>query len=227
MINTVRQTVLSLLNKSNFGYMTPLDFNLYAKQAQLEVFDELFSTYNDVINRENSRVSGTEYADRESVVREMIDFFVVQLNDQPQANPIPDNLYMLNRVALTGSNYEAENLPAHKIPLLNASHLTAPSVQFPAYTLVNDVVTVYPDNATNIDLTYVRYPATPKWTYVTLQNGEALFDESAADYQDFELSLDFETHLIRKICQYAGLEIREDMVIAYAKGEETEQKAQG
>lgn len=225
MINSVRQTVLSLLNKNNFGYMTPLDFNLYAHQAQMEVFDELFSDYNEVINQENQRLAGTEYANREIVIRETIDFFVVQLNDAAQG-ALPDDVYMLTRLAYTGSNYEAENVPAHKINLLTASHLTSPSLDFPAYVVVGNNVTLYPNNITNIDITYIRYPAIPKWTYVELVNGEALFNATAVDYQDFELPDDFEPHLVRKICQYAGLEIREDMVIAYAKGEEAEQNAQ-
>ena len=63
MINSVRQTVLSVLNKNNYGYISPSDFNLYAKQAQLEIFDGYFKELNQVINAENSRMSGTEYAD--------------------------------------------------------------------------------------------------------------------------------------------------------------------
>ena len=42
MINPVRKTVLSILNKNNYGYITPDDFNLYAKQAQLDIFDDYF-----------------------------------------------------------------------------------------------------------------------------------------------------------------------------------------
>lgn len=224
MINSVRQTVLSLLNKNNFGYMTPLDFNLYAKQAQLEIFDEMFSDYNDTINRENARMSGTGYANMETVIKETIDSFVVEVTQAQGA--IPDDVYMLTRVAITGSAYEAENVEPHKINLLTASHLTSPTLDFPAYTLVGRDVLIYPATVNDVDLTYVRYPATPKWTYTSLAGGEALFDESSVDYQDFELPLDFEPHLVRKICQYAGLEIREDMVIAYAKGEEAEQNAQ-
>ena len=63
MIESVRSTVLSILNKNNFGYLSPADFNLYAKQAQLEIFDEYFNDYNYQINKENVRQSGTGYAD--------------------------------------------------------------------------------------------------------------------------------------------------------------------
>jgi len=75
MINSVRNTVLSILNKNNYGYISPSDFNLFAKQAQLEIFDGYFKELNQVINAENARMSGTEYADLNKGTRESIDIF--------------------------------------------------------------------------------------------------------------------------------------------------------
>jgi hypothetical protein len=77
MINSVRNTVLSVLNKNNYGYISPSDFNLYAKQAQLEVYEEYFSNYNKVINMENIRASGTDYADIKKAVAETVESFLV------------------------------------------------------------------------------------------------------------------------------------------------------
>lgn len=77
MINSVRNTVLSILNKNNYGYISPSDFNLFANQAQLELFDDYFSSYNDVLNKENARMSGAEYGDAMKFVTETIDSFSV------------------------------------------------------------------------------------------------------------------------------------------------------
>ena len=38
-IDTVYQRVLVLANKEQRGYITPLEFNLMANQAQLKVFE--------------------------------------------------------------------------------------------------------------------------------------------------------------------------------------------
>ena len=46
MINEVRNTVLSVLNKNNYGYISPSDFNLYAKNAQMEMYEEYYSSFN-------------------------------------------------------------------------------------------------------------------------------------------------------------------------------------
>jgi len=77
MINAVRNTVLAILNKNNYGYISPSDFNLFAKQAQLDIFDEYFIAYNNQINKENGRVSGTGYADINKGYEEVIDTFSV------------------------------------------------------------------------------------------------------------------------------------------------------
>jgi len=77
MINEVRNAVLSIVNKNNYGYISPSDFNLYAKNAQMEIYEEYFSSYNKTINAENSRSSGTDYADIESPIAETLESFMV------------------------------------------------------------------------------------------------------------------------------------------------------
>ena len=77
MINSVRNTVQGVLNKNNYGYISPQDFNLYAKQAQMEIFEEYFTAYNKVINMENGRVAGTDYADIEQPLAEVLEYFLV------------------------------------------------------------------------------------------------------------------------------------------------------
>lgn len=77
MINSVRNTVLSVLNKNNYGYISPSDFNLFAKQAQLEVYEEYFSNYNKTVNAENLRTSGTDYADINKALSETMESFLV------------------------------------------------------------------------------------------------------------------------------------------------------
>jgi hypothetical protein len=124
---------------------------------------------------------------------------------------------------------EVERVSHNKITLLTNSLLTAPSNTYPAYTQEYDKVTIYPETITKqgqILSQYVRYPKPPKWTYVTLVNGEPSFDQSQPDYQDFELPIEDEFKLVQKILQYAGISIREPEVYQFAKVEEREQSGQ-
>jgi len=77
MINEVRNAVLSVLNKNNYGYISPSDFNLYAANAQMELYEEYYSSYNKTINAENQRASGTDYADIESPIAETLETFLM------------------------------------------------------------------------------------------------------------------------------------------------------
>lgn len=77
MINSVRNTVLSILNKNNYGYISPSDFNLFATQAQTEIYEDYFSNYNKQIVYENKRISGTDYADMIKPATEVIETFLM------------------------------------------------------------------------------------------------------------------------------------------------------
>jgi len=312
MINSVRNTVLSVVNKNNYGYISPSDFNLYAQQAQLEIFEEYFSEYNTLVNKENLRTSGTGYADLKKGVEEMIDIFSVTnfLSHNvsntyflPSLTTTGDDYFMINKVLCypvilaqgqntntvlnsledltatfiadgvavgdivanlsTGAQAtvvsvvsttilflsaniftvfpqdyavydksivnEVDRVSHNKITLLTNSLLTAPSDTYPAYTQEASLMTIYPETVSKqgqILSQYIRYPKSPKWTYVTLLNGEPAFDQSQPDYQDFEVPLEDEYRLIQKILQYAGISIRETEVYQFAKVEEREQQQQ-
>ena len=73
MINSVRNTVLAIANKNNYGYVSPQDFNLYAQQAQMDLFEDYFYQYNSWITKQNQRVSGTGYAD---IVKSLVEYLL-------------------------------------------------------------------------------------------------------------------------------------------------------
>ena len=137
-----------------------------------------------------------------------------------------DDYYLLNKVLVL--NAEAEPVTHSRITMLANSNLTAPSAQYPAYTIDNpaagQVITLYPTGTTyaqgDVQCQYVRYPLDPKWTYITLANGEPVFNQSSTDYQDFEVPIDDETRLVYKILQMAGMSIREGDIFQYANAEE-------
>lgn len=230
MINSVRATVMSAANKNNFGYITPEDFNLFAKQAQLSIFEDYFYQYNLWIIKQNVRQSGSGYSDIVKNIENVIDGFstIATLTNASASNfNIPADCYYLN--SLRYGNKEIDKVTADKILYLNSSNLTAPSILYPAYVLNDSLVTVYPTTvASNVSLQYIRYPKDPKWTYVNIVAGEPLFDQSAVDYQDFELPLTDEPLLVSKILEFAGLSIREAEVNTFGNIEEGKnQQVQG
>tara|TARA_R100000951_G_scaffold82959_5_gene70665 strand:- start:10721 stop:11464 length:744 start_codon:yes stop_codon:yes gene_type:complete len=245
MINSVRNTVLSILNKNNYGYISPADFNLFAKQAQLQIFDEYFSDYNKQLNKENARQSGTGYANISKSLIEVIDFFSVTNNltnvsdntfSLPSETTTGDDYYLLNKVLCYDTTTtprtlrgEAEYVTHSNITLLNTSHLTAPSINYPAYTTEGSLLTVFPAsfNTTNsVQCQYIRYPKAPQWTFSSVTAGEPIFNPNVSGYQDFELAIDDEYRLVNRILQQCGISIREGDVYQYANSEEIQNDQQ-
>jgi len=239
MINNVRKTVLSVLNKNNYGYISPDDFNMYARQAQLEVFESYFYSFNKAVNFTNQRIAGTDYADLVEKIEQDIDTFHVTnaltVNPAggyfaPSLTTTGDEAYMIMGLDLLNDAGMfvggATRISNSKVRALVASNLTAPSFSSAVYTENNGTFTTYPATvgAGNLEAKYVRYPAEPKWTYLSFGNGEPLFNGSATDFQDFEVSPSEESELINKILQMAGMSIREIKVVETADKEEEQRK---
>ena len=319
----MRNTVLSVLNKNNYGYLSPSDFNLFAKQAQLDIFESYFSQYNYQINKENARQSGTGIADLAKSIEESMDLFSMTDGlfldalgtagsyQMPSATTTGSDYYFVNKVLVykdiitsgttdgpnpptdnelvdstkdfnalgviagdivavqtntTGVQYttvvsinvagdtitlsgsildlsplsytiikagtqqnEAEKVTHSKITMLSNSIYTAPTATYPAYTSQETLLQGSPDAITSagrVIAQYFRYPKDPNWTYIELTNGEPIFNQSDAQYQDFEIPLDDENNLTMKILQYAGVSIREVAVNEFANGEETKENQQ-
>lgn len=232
MINDVRNTVLSIISKENRGYITPLEFNLFAKQAQLEIFGQYMFNYSNAINKQNARMHGEGYTDIPKNMAEVIDSFSVfsplSYNGITSRFTLPSDYFFLDKL-MYNNNTEVEKVSHRKILNLVNSNLTAPTASYPAYTMDQSGIIVYPTTiappppytSTSITAQYIRYPKDPQWTY-TSPSGDPLFDPSSSTYQDFELPLDDFANLVIKILEYAGISIRESEVVSAAKAEEVQ-----
>jgi hypothetical protein len=144
MINSVRNTVLSVLNKNNYGYISPADFNLYAKQAQMELFEDYFSAYNKTISMENARMAGTDYANRERPLAEALELFltsdflvpaltpsgaIINQYYAPSVITVGYDHYMINRLLcytnVLTSGLATATLPADKLTDAGANFIAA------------------------------------------------------------------------------------------------------
>lgn len=225
MINSVRNTVLSVLNKNNYGYITPTDFNLYAKMAQMEIFEEYFSMYTNWVNRESMRQTFTGHSDMKKQFEEFIERFTIV--DEPLVGSlgefdIPSNCYRFDTVYITlqnGQISEVEKVSKQEMNRLVSNNKLIPIEMFPAYTQASGKIKIQP-KVNEASASYVRYPLDPKWTYRSLSGGAPLFDPSQPDYQDFELPENSFTLLVKKILQLSGMSIREVEAVNFAESQE-------
>lgn len=240
MIDDVRRTVLNIVNKDNRGYITPDEFNTFARMAQNEIFEQYMYSYTNEIVKQNNRANGEGYSNIPQKISEMLDRFSVYTPLIYDAIPgkfnTPTDYYYIEKLVYNNS-IEVERVEHSKIFNLLSSNLTAPTVNYPVYILstgtasvfnqqlLSEDIKVYPSSITgSVLMRYIRYPYIPFWGFSFTPNGEALYN--AASSVDFELPQSDFVNLVIKILQYAGISIREQEVSAAAKSEEIQDAQQ-
>ena len=226
-IDTVYQNVLALANKEQRGYITPQEFNLFANQAQMEIFEQYFYDMNQF-----DRLPGNnmEYSDPLTILREKIGFFKVYsglnvlnvLNQYGDVNldaSLP-NLYRLGTLSLNNVSCEPVGHVEERT-LYQENPQSSWSSQYPVYEQYSSNtsdwrVKVFPhpiQSVDNLTCTYIRIPTVPIWGYhvVTMK---ALYN--AAESTDFELHASESNTLIYKILSYAGITIKNPDVVSVA-----------
>lgn len=233
MINEVRNTVMYILSKDNNGYITPEEFNSYAKQAQIDELEQIVYDYNYAMYKHNNRQIGTGYGDIAKQAKETMDRLteydeVLTASGGQFLLPTVANGYTDNYFRILNINYNyttnIEREEPYRIMNQLNSMLMTPDESFPVYTHEGNAINVYPTTITaNVLCTYVRYPHDPKWTYYVV-GGDPVFNQAASDYQDFELPLVCMPRLIQRIAEYCGVQIREAEVVQYMNSEEITDK---
>ena len=145
-IDRVYQKVLAFANKEQRGYITPQEFNLFAHQAQMEIFEQYFYDINQWTRQHGN---SSEHSDMLNNLEEKVSLFehtavganITVLNkwgDVNLDNDLPD-LYRLMNVRVnyptSKSGYnDAELVNSRKeFHLLTSSKLTKASVERPLY----------------------------------------------------------------------------------------------
>lgn len=226
MINQVYTTVLSILNKDNRGYVSPMEFNTYAELSQMVIFEELFHKYAKSLAKQNARMYHSEFSDIPKHLREVFDIFVSESelvldNTNQEYRYAVSDFYKGIKIELLPSSgnldyagrTEVEEVSKLEINRILNNNLVSPTSEYPVYIIINNKYKIFPYNqAVKVIGTYIRKPKAPKWTYLPVGNGP-LFNPSAVDYQDFELPAQFFSDLVIKILGYCGVEIREADVV--------------
>tara|TARA_Y100000385_G_scaffold196689_1_gene203699 strand:+ start:1420 stop:2121 length:702 start_codon:yes stop_codon:yes gene_type:complete len=220
-VDTVYQTVLSTLNKEQRGYVTPQEFNLFAEQAQLDIFEQYFYDINQF-----GRLHGnsTEYSDMLDILEEKLSVFEAPPVGVTMANTgigtLPAN-YRLGNVMHTTNGVAriVEKLNKKDIQILQMSPLTTPNLIRPAYTRTSETtIQLYPATiVANVTCDVISKPTPPNWNYVMVY-GEALYNATGST--DFQLHQSEEIALVEKILEFAGLSTKEVQMYQIANQEE-------
>ena len=237
-VDTVYQRVLAILNKEQRGYVTPQEFNLFANQAQLDIFEQYFYDINQY-----GRVPGndTAFSDMLNILNEKINLFETNAAMTYNASfywQTPANLYRLgtivyantvtskslyptpNTVVNTTTLVEAERINYNEYLMINQSEYLKPTNSRPVFVASTDGYKVYGaagELIAGVTCNYIKNPTEAAWGYQMVY-GEALYDATTS--VDFELHDSEETELVVKILAFAGLVVQDVQMYQIANGME-------
>jgi len=234
-IDNVYQRVLALANKEQRGYITPQEFNLFANQAQMEIFEQYFYDVNQF-----RRIPGndTVYSDVDDMLEEKLQIF--EAVDGPTVvaayagagggginKQLPDYIYRLSRVEFNQANCEIMNTKDFN-DIHQGGPLLTPTDDRPVVNIRSNIMRCRAAGGNLVTPTgvfYFRAPATVSWAYFIV-GSKALFDGSSAAVVHFELHASEETELIYKILKFAGISMRRDDIMKAGQGLENAQVSQ-
>ena len=152
-VNTVYQTVLSILNKEQRGYLTPAEFNKVGAQVQLEVFEKYFEDLNQQLRVPQA---DADYSDRIMNLDEKLAIFKtfgdasydtlstpgLAYFTLPQTDSYGSEVdfYRLGTVIYTndrGNQIELQRLSRNDFYNIERSPLTKATKSFPTYLYEN------------------------------------------------------------------------------------------
>ena len=230
-INTVYQTVLALANKEQRGYITPQEFNLFANQAQMTIFEQYFYDLNQFLKAPGNN---TSHADMVNLLEEKISFFENTNQSVGGGTQLPNDLYQLQDVLWKefgqGNNnqtYQAEHVDKKTYYQMKQVSLVKPTDKKLVYIRDKFGISVIGDSLKSVGVTcnYISKPTIASWTYVVV-NKKALYNANAADHEHFQLHESEQTELVTRILALAGVTLKDNNLYQIASNQTNSQVQQ-
>jgi hypothetical protein len=232
-IDTVYQRVLAIANKEQRGYITPQEFNLFANQAQMDIFEQYFY---DLDQFDKMPGNDTTYGDMVSILQEKIDIFEKYRQDlagltAAGIGTFPTHyrmgeVYYNNTTLGADINHsgwvEIEKINQNEAHHILNSPLTQPGLARPIYVQSTETTFQTYPSITNTNLivcNYIARPTTVEWAYTTVLS-EALYNTNTST--NFELHISEESELVIKILELAGITIKDPQLYPIAAQEEAQ-----
>lgn len=220
LIDRIYRKVKTYLNTEGRGNIKPERFNVLAhdqiQERQLELIDEI----NKFINRENRGLGGSHIENLPQVTREKLQFYLEEEQLSNDANEtliytIPDNSNFIDELEGVDVDASLEVCKTKKNFNILKTQATA---SYPLYYIRGrKIITSHPLG--DLDVSYLRTPKKPKWTYTLFQNNE-LFNPNQPDFQDADIHPSEEDVIVRKILIACGITLKDKSVVEFGTREE-------
>ena len=234
-IDEVYRLVQTFASKDQRGFITPSEFNLLAKQAELELYNKRLSIVKEKTPTRRSQGIYGESLSPELARQDIAAFLKntvanITNSDSPNvggtavinADYIESIFTSIDEEHSISTNVPIDIIEPKDINQILRSSLVKPSMEYPVALIgpasdSRKVLSIFPENIKTINVYYYLYENTPNWNYVTIA-GKPVHD--AANSTSFQISSRVHGELVIKILEYLGVSIREADVVQYAQASE-------
>ena len=240
-IDEIYRLVQTFANKEQRGFITPSNFNLLAKQAELELINKRL----DVLQNKSQakKMSGLieESLTPEMAEQDLASFLtlkkyttssvLVSSGYSESEITIDSNTVLIKEIFILpdenlgiNSNIPLEIVKPEDINKILRSSLVKPSIDYPVGLMSGSVssrnlkIKIFPDNIKRVMVYGYMIPSTsPNWFYVTVA-GKPVHDPSNST--QFKLPSRTHGEIVVKILEYLGVNLRESSLVEYAQSNE-------
>nr|WP_315173591.1 hypothetical protein [uncultured Flavobacterium sp.] len=220
LIDRIYKKVKTFINTDVRGNVTPVEFNLFLHDAIQERQNELIGLINQHQNRANRGMSGSGLESLAENYREKLqhylslEFITTNTNGQitiPSQAVYIDLIENNNGVAFE----QCSSYSDFRTQKPNATSDLPLSIRF------GNTIETYPKASTqNVNISFVRKPIIPNWTYEVI-SGNELFNPSHTNFRDADAHPSEEDTLVVKVLKRFGINLKENEITAIAS--QTEQ----
>lgn len=232
----VYEAVRELANKDQRGFVTPASFNKFAHQAQLNLFNNMFSEFEQ--SRASSRRGINAKGDKSRTKRLQEDLSFYSVTDELEKtnsesffrkyNLDPDVSRIISISTAGGSLLgNSTRVPIdivydeEKIERILISDLNKPTEDYPV-ALVSDNIEVFPESINKIFVRYYRVPRgrsdSGAFSDFVPSLATTLTDQSGAVH--FDMPEHYEPELALEIAKMIGLHLRDADMYNFSAKEE-------
>lgn len=236
-IDEVYRLVQTFANKEQRGFITPSEFNLLAKQAEIELYNKRLSIvteksqpkklagyYKESLAPELAEQDISGFLKTDPIILSVADVPDAGADKQINADYIKSIHLMPSRENSISTNIPVEIVSQDDANQIRRSNLAAPSFEYPI-ALISQYSTntsskklsIFPDTITKIRVWRYYYENNPTWGYVTIA-GKPVYDASSSN--QFTISPRCHGEMVIKILEYLGVTIREADVVQYSTNKE-------
>lgn len=236
-VREVYDSLKSLTNKDQRGFVTPTVFNSFAALAQQSVYNNLFRELEIAENLRNRGADPGRDKSRLKLIKESLAAFskTSTISKSGESFPLPDDLNSIISAKTAGTVLYSSSTSTtisliydeEKMEYILNSTLSSPSEEAPV-AIIGDGLEVFPTTIKKIKLRYYKNPeglspttgartvSTPRFGYTNVNNKEVY---NASTSVDFELPEDFIPDLVAEMGKLIGVNLRDQQVYAHSSEE--------